>query len=131
MNGCVSPCLPPSDPNSKCPSDDVKSGLNTGIDQACCQTGTTTSGVPIINGCFGEDRPGTDDDFDIIRNGTPAIPQPPWPDPTYPKVAKGGKVAGAFCVPPTEANTINTPIGLGGPGAFILPGDACVGFLGQ
>jgi hypothetical protein len=129
MNSCLpnSPCLPPSDPASKCPSDDVKSGVNTGIDHACCQTGTTTGGVPIINGCFGVAA----DDFDIIRNGTAAIPQPPWPDLTYPKVATGGKVAGAFCIPPTNANTINTPIGLGGPGAFILPGDACVGYLGQ
>ena len=82
-------------------------------------------------GCFGEDRPGTDEDFDIVRNGTPAIPQPAWPDPTYPKVAKGGRVAGTFCIPPTNKSTINIPIGLGGPGAFILPGDACVGFLGQ
>ncbi len=133
MNSCLqnSPCLPPSDPASKCPSDDVKSGVNTGIDHACCQTGTTTSGVPIINGCFGEDRPGTGEDFDIVRNGTPAVPQPAWPDPTYPKVARGGKVAGGFCIPSTNAGTINTPNGLGGPGAFILPVDACVGYLGQ
>jgi hypothetical protein len=131
MNECLqgSPCLPPSDPASKCPSDDVKSGINSGIDQACCQTGTTASGVPIINGCFGENRPGTDEDFDIVRNGTPAIPQPAWPDPTYPKVAKGGRVAAAFCIPPTNKSTINIPIGLGGPGAFILPGDACIDTL--
>jgi hypothetical protein len=128
MNSCLpnSPCLPPSDPNSKCPSDDVKSGLNTGIDQACCQTGTTTGGVPIINGCFGEDRPGTDEDFDIVRNGTPAIPQPAWPDPTYPKIATDGTVVSAFCVPPTNANTINTPIGLGGPGAILAEVQTCV-----
>jgi hypothetical protein len=86
--------------------------MSSGIDQACCQTGTTASGDPIINGCFGEDRPGTDEDFDIVRNGTPGIPQPAWPDPAYPKVAMDGTVASAFCIPPTNALVINVPIGL-------------------
>jgi hypothetical protein len=138
MNNCQpnSPCLPPTHPNSKCPSDDVRTGVNSGIDQACCQTGSSGAGVPIIDGCFGEDRPGDDEDFDIVRNGTPVAPRSvatgqPWgvPKTDYPLVAKGGKVAGAFCIPPTNDNVINTPVGLGGPGTFILPGDACVGFL--
>jgi hypothetical protein len=133
MNECLpnSPCLPPEHPDSKCPSDDVASGVNSGIDQACCQTGTTGAGSPIINGCFGVERGNPDDDFDIIRNGTPAIPQPAWPDPTYPKIATGGAVASVFCIPPTNKSTINIPVGLGGPGTVILPGDACIDFLGQ
>jgi hypothetical protein len=124
-------------PASKCPSDDVASGVNSGIDQACCQTGTTGAGRPIINGCFGvKGRGDPDDDFDIVRRGRSAIPisvatGERWPvaPGDYPLVAEGGKVASVFCIPPTNASTINIPVGLGGPGTVILPGDTCVDFL--
>ena len=111
MNDC-------DDPNdcsfANCPSDDVASGKQTGVDQACCRSG------PDIVGCFIND---------ISRTGSPEAGLPAWPDPGYPKLAENGKVAAGFCIPATNRNTINQPIGLGGPGAFILPGHACVDFV--
>jgi hypothetical protein len=104
----------------------VESGAKSGIDQACCQVGPTASSDPIIVGCFGEDRPGTDEDFDIVRNGTPPVPQPPWPNSTYPKVGTGGEVVSAFCIPFTNTNTINIPFGIGGPGAIVAELETCI-----
>jgi len=92
-------------------SDDVRKGIQPGIDQQCCKKGKEI--IP----CFTSV---------ISRTGTAVPGEPAWPDPTYPKTALGGKVAGVFCIPPTNSNTINQPTGLGGPGAFILPGRAQV-----
>ena len=94
-------------------SDDVRNKIQPGVDQACCKKGREI--IP----CFA---------YDISRTGEAVPGVPPWPDPIYPKVAEGGKVAGAFCIPPTNSNTINTPTGLGGPGAFVLPGKATVSY---
>ena len=92
-------------------SDDVRTGIQPGIDQQCCKKGKEV--IP----CFSS----------VISRTGEAVPgEPAWPDPTYPKTATGGKVAGVFCIPPTNSNTINQPTGLGGPGAFLLPGSARV-----
>ena len=93
-------------------SDDVKSGIQPGVDQECCES------KGAIIPCFIDD---------ISRTGEAVPGEPLWPDPTYPKTGVG-KVAGAFCIPATNSNVINVPTGLGGPGAFILPGEATVGF---
>jgi hypothetical protein len=82
--------------------------------QPCCQTGDG------LNGCFVGD---------VVRTGTAATAQPLWPDPTYPKLAEGTKLAATFCIPATNSSNINTPVGLPGPGAAILPGNVCVDFL--
>jgi hypothetical protein len=94
-------------------SDDVRNGIQPGVDQQCCKKGKEI--IP----CFRET---------IERRGEAVPMQPVWPDPTYPK-AGTGKVAGVFCIPPTNSNTINQPTGLGGPGAFVLPGQATVDFV--
>jgi hypothetical protein len=106
---------------SECPSDDVASGIQPGVDQACCPTG----GEKI--GCF----PALVDEADplIVRSGKASIGQPPWPDPRYPKIATGGQVAGVFLIDGTGASVIDTTAGFPGPGAFVLVGDACVDFL--
>jgi len=93
-------------------SDDVRKGIQPGVDQQCCKKGSEI--IP----CFVND---------ISRAGEAVPGAPLWPDLTYPKSAVG-KVAAVFCIPPTNSNTINTPTGLGGPGAFILPGKATVEF---
>jgi len=92
-------------------SEDVRKGIQPGVDQQCCKKARET--IP----CF----------TNVISRTGEAVPgEPAWPDPTYPKTATGGKVAGVFCIPPTNSNTINQPTGLGGPGAFLLPGSARV-----
>lgn len=94
-------------------SDDVREGTLPGVDQECCMKGEQV--IP----CYGEE---------ISRTGE-AIPlEPTWPDPTYPKTATGGKVAAVFCIPPTNGIPINQPVGVGGPGAFVIPGDVSVEF---
>jgi len=95
-------------------SDDVRNGIQPGVDQACCKKGREI--IP----CFVDD---------ISRTGEAVPGEPLWPDPTYPKVAEGGKIAGTFCIPATNSTTINLPTGLGGPGAFVLPGTAIVEFV--
>ena len=91
-------------------SDDVRSGIQPGLDQQCCRKGREI--IP----CFIDD---------ISRTGEAVPGEPRWPDPTYPKTGVG-KVAAAFCIPATNSSVINIPTGLGGPGAFILPGRAQV-----
>jgi hypothetical protein len=121
MNECDNPascseevCLTTCDKNdpTNCGSDDVRNGIQPGIDQQCCKKGSDT--IP----CFKDD---------ISRTGEAVPGEPVWPDLTYPKSAVG-KVAAVFCIPATNSNTINTATGLGGPGAFILPGRATVEF---
>jgi len=57
----------------------------------------------------------------ITRTGKRGIPQPPWPDPVYPKETPG-TLAAVFCEAATNTFTINTAAGLPGPGALLLPG---------
>jgi hypothetical protein len=120
-NGCTNPARCAA---SECPSTDVASGIQPGVDQACCPAG----GDKI--GCF----PAVVDVADplIVRRGKPTIGENPgipgsqWPEGTYPKIATGGEVAGVFLIDATGSNTIDTTAGLPGPGAFVLVGDACV-----
>ena len=92
-------------------SEDVRKGIQPGVDQQCCKKARET--IP----CFTSV---------ISRTGEAVAGEPAWPDPTYPKTAEGGKVAGVFCIPPTNSSVINQPTGLGGPGAFVLSGSARV-----
>jgi hypothetical protein len=82
--------------------------------QSCCETGDG------LRGCFVGD---------ISRTGTPVPLDPPWGDNDYPKISRGGYVASTFCIPPTNSSLINTPVGVPGPGAFVLPGIMCVDSL--
>jgi len=93
-------------------SDDVRKGIQPGVDQQCCKKGREI--IP----CCG---------YDISRTGEAAPGEQVWPDPAYPK-SSVGKVAAVFCIPPTNSNTINASTGLGGPGAFVLPVKAEVAF---
>ena len=110
MNDCDDPndCTP-----ENCPSDRMMGGSQPGIDQACCKSGLEI--IPCFVGA-------------ISRTGGAVPPQPLWPDPGYPKIAEGGKIASAFCIPPTNSSIINTVYGVGGPGAFVLPVDTYVEF---
>ena len=62
----------------------------------------------------------------ISRTGKPTVPQPAWPDPTYPKktdCAPGActvQVA-TFCEAATGTGSVDGLAGLPGPGALILP----------
>jgi hypothetical protein len=79
-----------------------------GIHQMCCSDDTTQP-------CF----PDT-----IERTGAPFPPAPAWPNPTYPKTGSG-TLASAFCLPSggVFGGLVDGPVGLPGPGAFILPVD--------
>ena len=78
-----------------------------GIQQACCSNDTTRP-------CFPTD-PASDGRLE--RVGFSAQPQPPWPDPSYPKTA-AAKLAGTFCLPATTVGVTALEQGLG---AIILP----------
>jgi hypothetical protein len=108
--------LPASCDASNCPGPDAPGERRLGADQACCTSGGE------ITGCF----------FDTIeRKGEPVPVSPPWPDLTYPKFSTSADVAAAFCIPATQNNSIDVPVGLPGPGAFVFTGDACVDFSGR
>jgi hypothetical protein len=118
VNNCVQPATCDA---SQCPSDDVASGIQPGVDQTCCVGGGNTIG------CFPADGETPSDPL-IVRNGEAAVGQPPWPGLTYPKIARGGKVASVFLIDATQAQTINTSTGLPGPGALEFVADVCVDF---
>jgi len=83
---------------------DVKGG----IAQACCADNTSTP-------CFPTSGNGA-----IVRTGTAAVPAPPLPDLSYPKIADG-VLAATSCEEATNDNTFNGVVGLPGPAALILP----------
>jgi len=78
-----------------------------GIQQACCSNDTTRP-------CFPTD-PASDGRFE--RVGFSAQPQPPWPDPSYPKTL-AAQLVGTFCLPPTAVGIMALEQG---PAAIILP----------
>jgi hypothetical protein len=89
--------------------------IKGGISQLCCSTSTSTP-------CFPTGSPGGQ----ITRTGKATVPQPPWPNPTYPKVTtcKPGACTvqvATFCEPGTDSSSVNGLTGLPGPGALILP----------
>jgi len=125
-----SPCSPPDGPpipDDACGEGTCSDGICTdcasttlageciahkgGVQQACC------SNAPKLP-CF---PTAPESDGRLERVGFSVQPQPPWPDPTYPKTASA-KLVGAFCLPPTlvgqgpQATTIPN-----GPAALILP----------
>jgi hypothetical protein len=62
----------------------------------------------------------------LSRSGKAVVPQPPWPDPTYPKTTpcEAGNCfvqGAAFCEAATTDTSLNIVVGLPGPGALILP----------
>jgi len=113
---CTGGCAGPS---SCATTDDMGRCIDAkgGISQVCCSNNT---GKP----CF----PTAPDSAPnaIIRTGTPMIPQPAWPDPTYPKTVEGNVFAATFCEAATDSNQVNLVTGLPGPAALLLPGDAVV-----
>ena len=98
-SACVGMTIDPSSGNPICI--DAKGGLA----QNCC------GGTP----CFPTAGGGS-----IVRTGKPAIPSPPFPDPTYPKTSDG-VLASIFCIPGTGTNSIDSASGLPGPGALVAP----------
>jgi hypothetical protein len=85
-----------------------------GVRQVCCSNDPTRSCFPTAPGTAGK----------ITRTGFPAVPQPPLPDPTFPKTANILQAA-VFCEAATaESNVINNLTGLPGPAALLLPSAA-------
>ena len=90
---------------------DVKGGIS----QVCCSSDTTRSCFPTAGGGA------------IVRTGLVGAPTPAWPDPTYPKTARG-VLAGTFCEGVSGTSTVDTVTGLPGPGASLLPvGESWIG----
>jgi len=110
MNSCNDPS---SCDSVHCPSTDVTEGTDPGEDQQCCPVRNR------IDSCFF---------WDVSRTGVSVVATPQWPDRTYPKIGRAGRIVSAFCVPRTNTVLINTPFGLPGPGAFEFVVDQCVGY---
>jgi hypothetical protein len=87
-----------------------------GISQLCCSNDSSKPCFPSA----------ADGGGAIVRNGTPTIAQPAWPDPTYPKTGTGNVFAAVFCEGATGSSQVNIVTGLPGPGALLLPGTAVV-----
>jgi hypothetical protein len=85
-----------------------------GISQLCCSNSTTTPCFPTRSGAA------------ITSTGKALVPQPAWPDPTYPKTTDctpGNctvQVA-TFCEAATGTGSVDGLAGLPGPGLLILP----------
>jgi hypothetical protein len=90
---------------------DTKGGIN----QWCC---SDSSRRP----CFPTAANSGEPNHAIVRTGSVSIPQPAWPDPTYPKVGDNAKTAATFCIGDTGSSTVNVVAGLPGPGAVIFNG---------
>ncbi|HXJ32415.1 MAG TPA: hypothetical protein VMS22_00125 [Candidatus Eisenbacteria bacterium] len=80
-----------------------------GVSQVCCSNNTQTPCFPTGSGAGA-----------IVRVGGAAVPQPAWPDPTYPKTA-GATLVATFCEPATGSNVVDFVSGLPGAGALVLP----------
>jgi len=78
-----------------------------GLSEACCTDETTRP-------CFSTP---------VTRFGRAEVPGPPWPNPRYPKSSRF-VLAATFCVGATGTDRIDSVVGLPGPGAFFLPGNA-------
>ena len=83
---------------------DVKGGVS----QFCCSSDTTRPCFPTAGGGA------------IVRTGLAGAPLPAWPDPMYPKRARA-VLAGTFCEVVSGTSTVDTLVGLPGPGASLLP----------
>jgi hypothetical protein len=97
-----------------CQSTDSKGNCvaaSGGIMQYCCAGNPALSCHPTANGELGY----------IERAGTPEIPQPAAPDPTFPKCGENAVLAAVFCEAATTSSTINGVAGLPGPGAGLFP----------
>jgi hypothetical protein len=90
---------------------DVKGGIN----QWCC---SDTSHTP----CFPTAANSGEPNHAIVRTGSPVVPQPPWPDPTYPKIGMNVKTVATFCIASSGGATIDQVAGLPGPGAVVFNG---------
>jgi hypothetical protein len=75
-----------------------------GVSQLCCANRTTLPCHPV----------------GITRTGLRGVPQPAWPDRSYPKTT-AATLAGVFCEPATDNFLVNSSTGLPGPGAVLLP----------
>jgi hypothetical protein len=87
-----------------------------GVSQLCCSNATNLSCFPTRPGSAGR----------IERTGRPLVPQPAWPDPTYPKRTEctpGSCLVqvATFCEAATGGNSVDGIAGLPGPGALVLP----------
>jgi hypothetical protein len=87
-----------------------------GISQFCCSNATSLPCFPTGPGSIGK----------IERTGKPLVPQPVWPDPTYPKktdCAPGACLVqvATFCEAATGGNSVDGLTGLPGPGTLTLP----------
>jgi hypothetical protein len=87
-----------------------------GVSQFCCSTAPSLPCFPTGPGSAGV----------LARVGRALVPQPAWPDPTYPKTtgcAPGQctvQVA-TFCEAATGSTSLDGLTGLPGPGAIVLP----------
>lgn len=98
-DGCTGDCVPECAPTPP---------AKGGIHQTCCDDDPNRACFPTASGTA------------IERTGTRSVPQPAWPDPTYPKTG-GGTLVAAFCIPRTNDSTLDGTLGLPGPGAVVVP----------
>jgi hypothetical protein len=87
-----------------------------GISQFCCSNKTDNPCFPTGPGSIGV----------LSRTGRALPPQPPWPDPTYPKTTDCSPGSctvqvGAYCEAATGTGSVDGLAGLPGPGAITLP----------
>jgi hypothetical protein len=90
---------------------DTKGGIN----QWCCSDASRRP-------CFPTAANSAEPNHAIVRTGAVSIPQPAWPDPTYPKTGENAKTAATFCIGDTGSSTVNVVAGIPGPGAVIFNG---------
>lgn len=99
---CIAPNLP--DPVTAVPTCLDARG---GVSQMCCAD-------DIARACFATP---------VERDGRADTPLPAWPDDRYPKQSRPITVA-TFCQAATGAATLDTVVGLPGPGALVFPANA-------
>jgi hypothetical protein len=102
-----------------CVSSDVQGGMGDhecverhgGVSQRCCSTAPAT---PCLEPT-------------VVRAGRTVVPEPPWPDPGYPKTAacepgRCATLAATFCLPATgSAPPLDAPWDRPVPGAALVP----------
>jgi hypothetical protein len=87
-----------------------------GVSQLCCSNAPTVPCFPTGPGSIGA----------VTRTGKALVPQPPWPDTTYPKTTTCAAGActvqvATFCEAATGTGSVDGLAGLPGPGALVLP----------